>query len=140
MTILATPAARWLLQAVAAHDTVLMRQVPPVRTWFEEVVFVASGISTLLVLLLVAGLVIAMFAIRRSVQRAHEALDRRVTEFGMRLDDFNALLRQVHARADTMVELGGMAVDAVKRRADRHAKRTEDEHGAATYEAPDGAE
>ena len=62
MTILASAAARFFLQAVAAHDTVIMRQVPPVRTWFEQVVFVASGMSTLLVLLLVTGLVVAMFA------------------------------------------------------------------------------
>src|ERR1017187_7231234 len=76
MTIFASSAAQFLLQAVTAHDTVIMRQVPPVRSWFEQVVFVASGISTLLVLVLIAGLVAAMVAVRRSVQRAHEALDR----------------------------------------------------------------
>lgn len=113
MTILASVAARFLLQAVAAHDTVIMRQVPPVRTWFEQVVFVASGISTLLILVLITGLVIAMFAIRRSVQRAHEALDRRVADFGQRVDDFNDLLGKVHRRAETVVEVGGMAMDGI---------------------------
>ncbi len=113
MTIFASAAARFLFQAVAAHDTVIMRQVPPVRTWFEQVVFVASGISTLLILVLVTGLVIAMFAIRRSVQRAHEALDRRVADFGKRVDDFNDLLGKVHRRAETVVEVGGMAMDGL---------------------------
>jgi hypothetical protein len=113
MTILASSAARFLLQAVAAHDTVIMRQVPPVRTWFEQLVFVASGISTLLVLVLISGLVMAMFAIRRSVQRAHEALDRRIADFGKRVDDFNDLLGKVHRRADTVVEVGGMAMDGI---------------------------
>jgi hypothetical protein len=113
MTILASSAARFLLQAVAAHDTVIMRQVPPVRTWFEQVVFVASGISTLLILILITGLVVAMFAIRRSVQRAHEALDRRVADFGKRVDDFNDLLGKVHRRAETVVEVGGMAMDGI---------------------------
>jgi hypothetical protein len=113
MTIFASSAARFLLQAVAAHDTVIMRQVPPVRSWFEQVVFVASGISTLLVLVLIAGLVLAMFAIRRSVQRAHEALDRRIAEFGQRVDDFNDLLGKVHRRAETVVEVGGMAMDGI---------------------------
>jgi hypothetical protein len=113
MTILASSAARFFVQAVAAHDTVIMRQVPPVRGWFEQVVFVASGISTLLVLLLVAGLVVAMFAVRRSVQRAHEALDRRVADFGKRVDDFNDLLGKVHRRAETVVEVGGMAMDGI---------------------------
>jgi hypothetical protein len=113
MTIFASSAARFVLQAVAAHDTVIMRQVPPVRSWFEQVVFVASGISTLLILVLIAGLIVAMFAIRRSVQRAHEALDRRIADFGRRVDDFNDLLGKVHRRAETVVEVGGMAMDGI---------------------------
>lgn len=127
MTIFASAAARFLLQAVAAHDTVIMRQVPPVRTWFEEVVFVASGMSTLLVLLLVTGLVVAMFGVWRSVRRAHEALDRRIAEFGERVDDFNDLLHKVHAKADALVEVGGMAADGLKwgaqKMRDRHAAK-----------------
>src|ERR1035437_9734149 len=112
MTILASSAARFLLQAVAAHDTVIMRQVPPGRGWFEQVVLVASGLSTLLGLL-VAGLVVAVFAVRRSVQRAHEALDKRVADFGRRVDDFNELLGKVHRRAETVVDVGGMATDGI---------------------------
>jgi hypothetical protein len=127
MTIFASSAARFLLQAVAAHDTVIMRQVPPVRSWFEQVVFVASGISTLLVLVLIAGLVVAMFAVRRSVQRAHEALDRRIADFGRRVDDFNDLLGKVHRRAETVVEVGGMAMDGIawgaKKLGDRRRRR-----------------
>jgi hypothetical protein len=113
MTILASSAARFLLQAVAAHDTVIMRQVPPVRSWFEQVVFVASGISTLLVLVLVTGLVVAMLAVRRSVQRAHEALDRRVADFGKRVDDFNELLGRVQRRADSAVTVGETAMAGI---------------------------
>jgi hypothetical protein len=113
MTIFATSAARWLLQA-AAHDTVIVRQVPPVQTTFEQIVAVASGISTLLVLVLVTGLVVAMLAVRRSVRRAHEALDKRLAEFGKRVDDFNDLLGKVHKKADALVEVGGMAADGLK--------------------------
>jgi hypothetical protein len=127
MTIFASAAARLFLQAVAAHDTVIMRQVPPVRTWFEQVVFVASGISTLLVLLLITGLVVAMFGIWRSVRRAHEALDRRIAEFGERVDDFNELLEKVHTKADALVEVGGMAADGIKwgaqKMRDRHVAK-----------------
>ena len=133
MTIFVSSAARLLIQAVqtvAAHDTVIMRQVPPARTWFEQVVFVASGISTLLVLVLITGLVVAMFAIRRSVQRAHEALDRRVAEFGERVDAFNDLLGKVHHKADAIVEVAGMAADGVKWGAekirDRHVAKSKD--------------
>jgi hypothetical protein len=142
MTIFASSAARFLLQAVAAHDTVIMRQVPPVRSWFEQVVFVASGISTLLVLVLIAGLVLAMFAIRRSVQRAHEALDRRIADFGRRVDDFNDLLGKVHRRAETVVEVGGMAMDGIawgaKKLGDRRRRRRKSraEKAAAAGGAP----
>jgi hypothetical protein len=140
MTIFASSAARFLVgavqaaQAVAAHDTVIMRQVPPVRTWFEQVVFVASGISTLLVLMLVAGLVVAMFAIRRSVKRAHEALDRRVADFGERVDDFNDLLGKVHNKLDAIVEVGGMAADGIK----WGAQKLHDRHAAKAAEADTG--
>ena len=150
MTIFASSAAQFLLQAVTAHDTVIMRQVPPVRSWFEQVVFVASGISTLLVLVLIAGLVAAMFAVRRSVQRAHEALDRRIADFGKRVDDFNDLLGKVHRRAETVVEVGGMAMDGIawgaKKLGDRRRRRRKSRAdkaaaaggttGAAQVEAP----
>jgi hypothetical protein len=143
MTILASSAARFFMQAVAAHDTVIMRQVPPARGWFEQVVFVASGISTLLVLLLVAGLVVAMFAVRRSVQRAHEALDRRVADFGKRVDDFNDLLGKVHRRAETVVEVGGMAMDGIawgaKKLGSRRRRRKKQRADGAADRAPDGA-
>jgi hypothetical protein len=125
--------------------------VPPVRTWFEQVVFVASGISTLLVLVLITGLVVAMFAIRRSVQRAHEALDRRVAEFGERVDAFNDLLGKVHHKADAIVEVAGMAADGMKWGAekirDRHAAKSQaksddhDEVAESPYrETPEAAE
>jgi hypothetical protein len=144
MTIFASSAARFLLQAVAAHDTVIMRQVPPVRSWFEQVVFIASGISTLLVLVLIAGLVLAMFAIRRSVQRAHEALDRRIADFGRRVDDFNDLLGKVHRRAESVVEVGGMAMDGIawgakklgERRRRRRKSRADKAAAAAVLGTP----
>ena len=135
MTIFATSAARWLVQAAAAHDTLIVRQVPPVRTPFDEVVSIASGLSTLLILLLVAGLVLAMLAVRRSVKRAHEALDRRVAEFGKRLDDFNELLEKVHRKADAIVEVGGMAADGIKWGAQKMRERH-----AAAKDTDDGAE
>jgi low affinity Fe/Cu permease len=144
MTIFVSSAARFLIQAaqtVAAHDTVIMRQVPPVRTWFEQVVFVASGISTLLVLLLISGLVLMMFGIWRTIRRAHQALDRRVAEFGERVDDFNELIGKVHDKADAIVEIAGMAADGIKwgaqKMRDRHvAKNSEADEDDDASESP----
>jgi hypothetical protein len=138
MTIFASSAARFLVQA-AAHDTLIVRQVPPVHTAFEQVVSIASGISTLLVLALVAGLVWAMLAVRASVRRAHEALDRRIAEFGKRLDDFNDLLGKVHRKADALVEVGGMAADGIKwgaqKMKERHAAHSGGDAGATEGDA-----
>jgi hypothetical protein len=139
MTILVSSAARLLIQAaqtVASHDTVIMRQVPPVRTWFEQVVFVASGLSTLLVLVLITGLVLVMFGIWRTVRRAHEALDRRIAEFGKRVDSFNELLEKVHRKADALVEVGGLAADGLK----WGAQKIRDRHAAKVEEADDEEE
>ena len=136
MTILASGAARFLLQAAAAHDTVIVRQVPPVHTAFEQLVSVASGISTLLVLVLVAGLVWAMLAVRASVRRAHEALDRRIADFGKRIDDLNELLGKVHRKADALVEVGGMAADGIK----WGAQKMKERHAAHAEDKDDGAE
>jgi hypothetical protein len=136
MTIFATSAARWLVQAAAAHDTVIVRQVPPVQSAFEQVVAVASGISTLLVLVLVTGLVVAMLAVRRSVRRAHEQLDRRIAEFGQRVDDFNDLLGKVHKKADAIVEVGGLAADGIKWGAQKMKERRSAEQNDDGAESP----
>jgi hypothetical protein len=114
MTTFVTSAARALLQAAAAHDTVIVQQVPPVRSAFEQVVSVASGISTLLLLVLVAGLVVTLISVQRSVRRAHNAIDGRLAEFGKRVDDFNDLLVKIHKKADAIVEVSSMAADGIK--------------------------
>jgi hypothetical protein len=68
--------------------------------------------------------------VRASVRRAHEALDKRIAEFGTRIDDFNDLLGKVHKKADAIVEVGGMAADGLKwgaqKMKERHAARAVD--------------
>jgi hypothetical protein len=125
MTILA--ALSPLLQSAAAAtaaagDTLLVRPLPPVRSAFDQVVYVASGLTSILTLLLVTMLVVASLAIRRSVQRAHAELDRRIAEFGRRVDDFNSLLARVHAQADRVVDLASGAVSTVEWGADKIKK------------------
>jgi hypothetical protein len=85
-----------------------------------------------------------MFAIRRSVQRAHEALDRRIADFGRRVDDFNDLLGKVHRRAESVVEVGGMAMDGIawgakklgERRRRRRKSRADKAAAAAVLGTP----
>jgi len=100
--------------AAAVRDTLLVRPLPPVRSAFEQVVYVASGLTSILTLLLVAMLVVAAFAIRKSVQRAHAELDHRIGEFGRRVDDFNSLLGRMHTQADRVVDLASGALTTVE--------------------------
>jgi hypothetical protein len=112
-----------LLQSAAAvRDTLLVRPLPPVRSAFDQVVYVASGLTSILTLLLVALLVVAAFAIRRSVQKAHAELDRRIGEFGHRVDDFNQLLGRMHTQADRVVDLASGALSTVEWGADKVKK------------------
>lgn len=105
--------------AAALHDTLVVRPLPPVRSTFDQLVYIASGLTSILTLLLVVALVIGLLAVRRAVQRAHDAFDRRLQEFGRRLDDFNALLSRVHNQADRVVELTGSAITGVEWGADK---------------------
>lgn len=105
--------------AAALHDTLIVRPLPPVRSTFDQLVYVASGLTAILTLLLVVALVIGLLAMRRAVQRAHDAFDQRLQEFGRRVDDFNALLGRVRNQADRVVELTGSAITGVEWGADK---------------------
>jgi hypothetical protein len=85
---------------------------------------------------LITGLVLVMFGIWRTVRRAHEALDRRIAEFGKRVDSFNELLEKVHRKADALVEVGGLAADGLK----WGAQKIRDRHAAKVEEADDEEE
>lgn len=105
--------------ATALRDTVYVRPIPPLRSAFEQVVYVASGLTSILTLLLVVALVIGLLAVRRAVQRAHDAFDKRLQDFARRLDDFNALLGRVHNQADRVVDLTGSAITGAEWGADK---------------------
>ncbi len=105
--------------ATAIRDTLLVRPLSPVRSPFEELVYIASGLTSILTLLLVVALVIALLAVRRAVQRAHDTFDRRLQDFGRRLDDFNALLGRAHSQADRVVDMTGAAISGVEWGADK---------------------
>jgi methyl-accepting chemotaxis protein len=69
-----------LLQLAAAADTIVVRQVPQVRTTFEQVVFVASGISSILVLVLLVAGIVALVAMRKKAEEIKERVDDLVKE------------------------------------------------------------
>jgi hypothetical protein len=55
-----------LLQLTTAADTLLVQQLPAVRSPFEQLVFVASGLTSILTLVLLIIVLVMLVALRRS--------------------------------------------------------------------------
>ena len=107
MTILSASAAQWLFQAAAgARDTLLVRPLPPIRTTFEQVVFVASGITSLLTVVLVVALLVALIWLRRTL-----------TEVGGKLNalslELKPLLQQATAASQSVKQTSDLIRDDV---------------------------
>lgn len=64
------------LHLLAAADTLLVRPVPPVRTGFEQVLFVAAGLAQILMPVVFVLLLLLLFRIWKAQQNLHEQLAR----------------------------------------------------------------
>ncbi|MBX3133143.1 MAG: hypothetical protein KF689_07145 [Gemmatimonadaceae bacterium] len=95
-----------LLQLAAAADTVLVRQVSPVRTGFEQLVFVASGLTSVLTLLLVLAVLLALVGMRQTAIALQAKLDEVLGELRPMTQNVNATsadVREAAAAAKAMV-------------------------------------
>jgi hypothetical protein len=102
MTIPAASTALLLVQAAAVHDTVLMRALPPVRGGFEQVVFIASGLTSILALVLVVLLIVGLVALRAAARTVGARLDSLLVELRPLLEQALAASESVRATADTI--------------------------------------
>jgi uncharacterized protein YoxC len=94
------------LQLAAVADTVLVRQVPPVRTAFEQLVFVASGLTSILTLLVVLVILLMLVGMRQAAKALQAKLDEVLTELRPLTQNANAAsqdLREATAMAKEMV-------------------------------------
>ncbi len=92
--------------AAATADTVLVRQVPPVRTAFEQLVFVASGLTSILTLLVVLVILLMLVGMRQAAKALHAKLEEVLTELRPLTQNANAAsqdLREATAMAKEMV-------------------------------------
>ena len=81
MTIFLPDAALWYLQAASiARDTLLVRPVPPIRTAFEQSVFVAQGILVIFAVFLIPLSMYGALEMRKSALAAAERLDALLAE------------------------------------------------------------
>lgn len=67
-------------QLAAVADTVLVRQVAPVRSVFEQIVFVASGLTSILTLLVALVLLYVLFRLRDTSRDIMGKLDELLVE------------------------------------------------------------
>lgn len=94
------------LQLAAVADTVLVRQVPPARTAFEQIVFVASGLTSILTLLVVLAILLLLVGMRQAAIALHAKLDEVLTQLRPLTENANAAsqdLREATAMAKEMV-------------------------------------
>ena len=94
------------LQLAAVADTVLVRQVPPVRTAFEQLVFVASGLTSILTLLVVLVILAMLLGMRQAAIALHRKLEEVLAELRPLTQNANAAsqdVREATAMAKAMV-------------------------------------
>ena len=85
----------WLVQAAAAQDTIMMRQVGTEPSLLDQVTSVATTILTISFLVLTVALVPAAWNFRKSYARINELLER---VYG----DINPLMRHASSIADNV--------------------------------------
>lgn len=76
-----------LLQLAAAADTLIVRQLPPVRTGFEATVFVLSGVATLLALVLMVVAIWILLSLRARAEESRVRMDALMLKAGEMIDD-----------------------------------------------------
>lgn len=97
----------FLLQLTAVADTLLVRNVPPARTTFEQIVFVASGLTSIFAFLLIIATLVALVVLRAKADEMKEKLDELIKELqplsrnaaGM-YEDVREVARNVNAMVD----------------------------------------
>ncbi|MFN0097892.1 MAG: hypothetical protein ACKVS7_04390 [Gemmatimonadaceae bacterium] len=87
-----------LVQLAAVADTVLVRNVPPARTAFEQIVFVAQGITSLLVLVLVLMTLVGFLVLAAKA----DAVKRKLEEV---LDELRPMTRSAVAMSEDVREV-----------------------------------
>lgn len=91
-----------LFQLAVAADTVLVRNVPPARTAFEQLVFVTSGLTSILLFLLVCVLVVGMLVLRAKADEVQGKLDTLIAELSPMARNATAMSAEVRAVAQSV--------------------------------------
>ena len=112
-----------LLQIAAAADTIIVRQVPSVRTGFGEFVFVVSGITSLLALVLIGATIILLASMRQRFADTSAKVDELLTELRPFTRSANVMVEEVTAVARDVQAIADESRDTV-RVANRRVRRS----------------
>jgi methyl-accepting chemotaxis protein len=86
------------LQAAAAAETLLVRNLPPERTTFETIAFVASSLNSIIALLLVVMALVSLLILRRKADELGEKVQ-------ALLEEMRPMARNVNAMSDDVREV-----------------------------------
>ena len=106
-----------LLQAAA--DTLVFRQVPPVRTGFEEAVFVAAGVAQIVTLLVVILLVLIFWRMWKAQLAIQEQLGRLSSKVDPMLASATAAAENVRVLTDAVRTDAVAAAEALSEATER---------------------
>lgn len=112
-----------LLQIAAAADTLIVRQVPSVRTGFEEFVFIVSGVTSLLALLLIGATLFLLASMRQRFAETSAKVDELLAELRPLTHSANVMVEEVTAVARDVQTLTDESRDTV-RIANRRVRRS----------------
>lgn len=93
------------LQLTAAADTLLVQQLPPIRSTFEEVVVVASGLTSILTLVLLVVLLVMIASLRAKAKGTKERLDELLSELRPMAASATEMYKDVRAVAAAANEM-----------------------------------
>ena len=108
-----------LYQLASIADTVLVRNVPPVRSTFEQVVFVTSGLTSIFAFILILMTVIGLLALRSMAKAVLQKLAELMVELKPMARNTTAMsddVREVARNVNTMVDESRDTVRVVNER------------------------
>ncbi len=94
------------VQSATVADTILFRQVPHAKTAFEQIVFVASGLTSILTLMVVVVVLLMLIGMRVAAKALGDKLDEVLLELRPLTQNANAAsadVREAAAAAKAMV-------------------------------------
>jgi methyl-accepting chemotaxis protein len=108
-----------LYQLAAIADTVLVRNVPLARSGFEQLVFVVSGLTSILAFILICMSVVGLIVLRAKADELKEKLEDLVDELKPMARNAAAMyedVREVAKNINAMVDESRDTMDLVNKR------------------------